>query len=380
MPYDFVVVGATGLQGSIVSRDLLEQGYRVLLCGRNRARVEPLLKRHRRAAFRFVELTDRSGTAAVVRGAKAPVVVNCAEGDFNLDVQRICLRVGSHYLDLGSDVRMTARQFALHEGFQRKRLCAMTGCGSVPGVGNVLLGYMAEKLDRVDAVEVGFAWAANVPVFVVPFSITSIVEEFTEPSCIFQNGRMKSLKPQSGARTVRVPWIGRQKVFLVQHPEVYTFSRYLGPKGVRSVRFYAGFPEFSYETIMTFIKSGVAAKKPVKDGVRPIDLLTQELKFNRPPKRYREREDLWVRVTGLRNGRKRTMRMDCLAPTLKGWEEHGCNIDTGLPCSIMAQMVREGIITATGSRSPEFFVPVKPFFEALAKRKMHVYENGKRIA
>lgn len=33
MAFDFIVLGATGMQGRIVSRDLLETGYSVFLCG-----------------------------------------------------------------------------------------------------------------------------------------------------------------------------------------------------------------------------------------------------------------------------------------------------------------------------------------------------------
>lgn len=36
MNFDFVVLGATGMQGRIVVRDLLEKGYSVLLCGRDK--------------------------------------------------------------------------------------------------------------------------------------------------------------------------------------------------------------------------------------------------------------------------------------------------------------------------------------------------------
>ncbi len=377
--YDFVVLGATGAQGRIVSRDLLEHGYRVLLCGRRRKRIEQLLKHDHKTAFHHVDLTNTAHTAQLLRNSGASVVVNCAEGDFNLNVQKICLRIGAHYLDLGSDVPMTTKQFKLHEAFQRKRLCAITGCGSVPGIGNVMLRYAAEKLDRVSFVRAGFAWAASKPVFIMPFSIISITEEFTEHPTIVENGRFRKVAPQSDAHVETFTDIGKQEIFLVRHPEPYTFYRYLKAKGVKDILFYAGFPEFSYTTIMSFITAGLGSQIPNKDGVKPVEMLAEALKGKTPPRGYTEKENLWVELTGTKNGRRKTIKMSCLAPTLPGWEESGCNIDTGLPCSIMAMMVKEGVITATGSRSPEFFVPVQPFFKALAKRRMRVFENGRQI-
>ena len=51
MKFDFVVVGATGLQGKIASKDLLEKGYSVLLCGRDKTRVKHLLEDYKKVDF-----------------------------------------------------------------------------------------------------------------------------------------------------------------------------------------------------------------------------------------------------------------------------------------------------------------------------------------
>ena len=51
MRYDFLVIGATGIQGRIVTRDLLENNYSVLLCGRDKKRIEPILKKYKKTGF-----------------------------------------------------------------------------------------------------------------------------------------------------------------------------------------------------------------------------------------------------------------------------------------------------------------------------------------
>ena len=71
--------------------------------------------------------------------------------------------------------------------------------------------------------------------------------------------------------------------------------------------------------------------------------------------------------------------MECIVPPLKGWESAGCNIDTGMPASIMAQMIHNGVIKKAGSWSPEEIVPPELFFTQLGRRCMHVFENGKKI-
>ena len=55
MRYDFAVFGATGLQGRIVAKDLFANRYSVLLCGRDKSRVEDLLKKHKgKTGFEFI--------------------------------------------------------------------------------------------------------------------------------------------------------------------------------------------------------------------------------------------------------------------------------------------------------------------------------------
>ncbi len=376
MAYDFVIAGANGLQGRIVSRDLIEQGYRVLLCDKilPSGRLAENMKNFRRIDLRKIETFIK-----VLKQADPHTVVNCAEGNFDLDIQKLCLKYESNYLDLGSDVPMTKKQFSLHKSFERKKLCAITGCGSVPGIGNIMMAHATQKMDAVDHVEAGFAWKSNMNVFVAPFSIVSVIEEFTENPIMVEHGKYRNFRARSGMHVRTFRWIGRQRVFLARHAEPYTFYEYLKNKQIKTVKFYAGFPELTYHQILNYINTGLGSLVPNKKGIAPAELLADALRTQLPPEKYKETENLWFTAAGEKNGRHKIIEMTCYAQTLKGWEEHGCNIDTGIPCSIIAQMLREKNITAIGSRSPEFFVPTKLFFKKIAKRKMKVYENEKRI-
>ena len=113
--------------------------------------------------------------------------------------------------------------------------------------------------------------------------------------------------------------------------------------------------------------------------IKPIEFLTEVLKRLPIPEGYTEKENLWLRIDGVKDGKKKKIVMECIVPTLKGWEDAGCNIDTGMPASIMAQMIKTGVIKERGSFAPEAIVPPQPFFKELRKRKMIVYENGKVI-
>lgn len=382
MAYDFVVIGATGMQGRIVVRDLLENGYSVLMCGRDKKRVEHLLKRYSKTKFEHADARDVGKMTALFKKSGANVVVNCVEGDWNLNVLKASIAANMHSLDLGSEIPMTREQFALHETLKRKKLTHITGCGSVPGIGNVMLTHAAEKFDSLHSIEVGFAWSSNMKKFVVPFSMESIIEEFTEPATNIKNGKFVKIRPMDTVMLTKEPFVGKEECFYVRHPETYTFYHYFKHMGLKNVRFYAEFPPHSFDVIKKLVDVGFGRQDKIDiNGVqiRPIDAVTQTLKDMPIPEGYTEKENLWLRLYGKKNGKRKTALIECIVNTLPAWKDAGCNIDTGMPASIMAQMIKEKIITQRGAFAPEAVIPPAPFFKELRKRKMVVYENGKKI-
>jgi saccharopine dehydrogenase-like NADP-dependent oxidoreductase len=383
--YDFVVLGAEGMQGKIVARDLLENDYSVLMCGwfdTDKRRVQHLIDKYYGTGFDYSDARNVKRITKIVKRSGADVVVNCVEGNWDLHVLRACIKAGVHCIDLGSDIPMTKIQLGMHERLKRKGLIHITGAGSVPGIGNVMLRYAGHKFDRISTIEAGFAWDSNINKFVPPFSIESIAEEFVDPAPYLEGGKFKKKSPLDTVKREFHKTIGFQKQFLVRHPETYTFYHYYKWKGVKNIRFWAGFPKHSFDTICTIIELGMAKKDNLlfrHSKLKPIDFTTELLKDLDAPGGYKEKENLWVWIEGKHNGRHREILMECLANTTKGWEDSGCNVDTGRPAAIMAQMVKEGVIKKPGSYAPEGIVPPNKFFEELRKRGMVVLENGEPI-
>lgn len=383
--YDFLVFGADGIQGRIVARELLEKGYKVFLSDLYRIHVPKLMEQfHKKmSAFAYVDLRDFDRAVNVIQKSGAEVVINCAEGDWNLNVYNACFHARVHCIDLGSHTEMTKKQLGMNDDFREVGKTAITGCGSAPGVVNVMLRYAAKKFDSIETIEAGFAWDSNIEKFVVPFSIESILEEFTLPAPYLMNRRWRKEIPNLNNLESRFyRGIGHQKSFLVDHAETVTFYKYFKEKGVRNIRFYAGFPEHSIKVIKTLIDLTFHNKKSVRfngSNILPDEFLSQMLKRLKMPRGYKEWENLWVSIIGSKDRRKKNILMECLVPTLKEWEEAGCNIDTGMPAAIIGRMIYEGDIEKRGSFAPEGIVPEKLFFKELKKRKMLVYENGERV-
>lgn len=382
MKYDFLVLGADGAQGMIVTRYLLENGYGVFASDLYKTQVGDTLRAHKQSAFSWCDLRDSKAIGQLLQKVRPEVVINCAEGDWNLNVYRACLEAKHHVIDLGSQVEMTKTQLAMNAVFRKAGLTAVTGCGSVPGIGNVMLSQAARDFDSVQTVNVGFAWDSNLKTFVTPFSIDSILEEFTAAAPYVVNGHWRKKMPSETKSTRYFRAIGYQDVFLAVHAETYTFWHYFKRHGLKNVKFFAGFPKHSVQIIQTLIDLGFASRKPLRyqgTDVVPSEFLAQLLKRMRLPRGYREWENLWVEVIGRKDRRRHSVLMECIVPTLPDWEDAGCNIDTAFPAAIIAEMILDETISERGSFAPEAVVPEKSFFKALAKHKIQVYKNGTLI-
>jgi lysine 6-dehydrogenase len=387
MKYDFAVVGANGMQGQIVSRDLIESGHSALLCANDTFGLDNLLK-HKKTDFAFINLKEMDKTREALKKSNAKVLVNCAIDDFNFVVTQASLDLGMHYIDLGAWESMINQQFPLHEDFKKKNLTAIIGTGSTPGVTNVMLRHVKPKFDTIHTVHLGFAWNSNMDCFVPPFSIDAIAYEFTTKATIFENGEYVQRMPQECPYQYTYKEIGKQTTWYTDHMEHFTFREYLKDMGIKNIAVCSSFPDYSREAIMNLIKLGFTKyNNPQKieaievKGMRvePLDFTEALLRKIPIPEGYKEKENLWLKVWGTKNGKEKYIEMDAIAGTLPGWEEHTCNIDTGMPASIMAQMMLKDEISERGVTSPEFAVPPVPFFKELARRNIPVYENGRKI-
>lgn len=381
MKYDFAVIAANGIQGRIVSRCLLEDGCSVLLCANDDYNMERLIE-HPNADFVQIDLRDISRTKRAVKKSKAAVVVNCAIDDFNLAVTKMVLELGMNYLDLGSEEVMFKEQRALDEDFKNKNIVGISGIGSTPGVTNVMLSYAKPKFDTIDTVHVGFAWDSNLPKFVTPFSIDAIAWEFTEKAKILENGEYVERHPGECSVDYYYKVIGKQKSQYAKHIEPFTFYEFLRDKGVKNIARIASFPSHSREALYALIDLGFMSKEEIHlNGVpiKPLDFTTEVLRRIPVPDGYTEKENLFVKIFGTKAGQDQTIEMDCVAGTLPGWEDATCNVDTGFPAAILAEMIKDGKIEARGFYPPELVVPHEFFFAELGRRKIWVYENGHRI-
>jgi len=379
--YDFIVLGGTGQQGQICARDLIELGYSIVLAGRNKDAVKNLLK-NKNVDFIYVDLNNIDNVVSAIKKSNPAVVINCAELTYNVNVMKACLKTKKPLTDLGGLQKITLEQFKLHDDFKKAGIINITGCGSTPGIANIITAHVLEKYDSADTIELGFAWNSNIKKFVVPYSMHSIFDELTQEPVTYHNGKFVNENRLVCTGTYDFKEVGKQTTYCIVHSEVYTFSKYFKNKGLKNIHYMAGFPEHSFNVIKTLINLGFNSKDPVEISgikIKPVDFTDKVLSKIKMPGGYKEIENIWVRVYGKINGEDTKSEINCIVKTLKGWEDAGSNIDTGRTISIISQMLKKGLIRQTGVFGPEAVVPHREFIKELGKREMYVYENGRKI-
>ncbi|HEY2959555.1 MAG TPA: saccharopine dehydrogenase C-terminal domain-containing protein [Actinomycetota bacterium] len=338
-----------------------------------------------------------AGDGEALRRAFEPVdvVVNCAFHATNVPVMEACADTGTHYVDLGGLFHTTRRQLTLDDRFAAAGVTAVIGMGASPGTTNVMAALAARELERVESVEVrlGIAdFASHDAALPLPYAAPTLLDEFSMPAMVWRGGRWNSVPAMSEQEELEFPApVGRVRVGHTLHSEVATLPRHLADRGVESVSFKVGFPPDFMERMNLLVRLGLTGTEPVGlagGKVIPRELLLHLLTVGQerpgPDAKVDDAEAIWVRVGGRRAGstgdpalapgtpRRVEVLAECIVRPHPTWGAGAGQLDTGVPPSIVAQFLADGVIRQRGVFAPESVVPPEPYFAELARRFMEV--------
>ena len=239
-------------------------------------------------------------------------VAACLPYRLNLEVMEAALAAGCHYADLGGLYHVTLKQWELDDRFREAGLSAVMGIGSAPGITNVLARLGADRLDEgsvrsIDLVDGAIDLSEGGGAFGVPYSAETILDEFTLPAIVFEDGVLKEVPAGSGVIDWTFPEpIGTQPAMYTLHSEPATLPRTI--PGVRDVRWRLALPRPIHEGFAFLVRAGLASRDPVMTSAGPVvprDVLAAVL--NRlsavdETDRPRDREVIDVRVAGRKDG------------------------------------------------------------------------------
>lgn len=367
--------------GQVIVRDLREtaQACEVVIADFNEAKAQELADQVGGGVTAVkADLRDHSNLVAVLKNAF--LVINSTPYSFNVSVMNAALEAGCHYMDLGGLFHVTKEQLKLHDQFASRNLLAVLGMGAAPGMTNVMAAEGARRLDKIDAIDIAVGCIDFVEVdhpLCPPYALDTILDEYTKEPMVFENGRYLAKPPMSGEINLDLPApVGKCKAILTLHSEVLTIPQTYESKEIKNVTFRLGLPTSFHDKLKLLVDIGLGSPEAVTvDGaaVTPRKVLAKLLeKFPAPQQDPDDAEVVRVDVAGSAGGKKQTIRLETIVRAHKRWKLSCGALDTGVPPSIVAQLIAGGMIKERGVLAPEQCVPVQPLFDELAKRDIKI--------
>ena len=368
----------------VIVRDLLESPdvENVAVCGRSMKKAKLFADQLRdpRAIPVEVDITKRDILNKVIKGYD--VVIISSRYEYNLEVMETAIDCGLSYVDLGGLYHMTLEQLKLDESATKMGVTCLLGMGSTPGTMNVMAAYAAQKLDTIEKVKLRSGYktlSGKTETLQMPYSLRTVLDEFTEPAPILREGKILTVPPLSKKERFTLPKpVGEVEGYYTIHSELATLPKNLD-KSVKEMDFIVAYePEFT-EAVSIIVKLGLADRKEMTVGekrVSPLEVLSAALD-SLPKEEVLDVDIQEVEVEGRKDGERVKVRYDAITLPHMRWNIGGGTVDTGVPPSIAAQWIASGKIRMKGVVPPELCVEPLPYFRELnlRDRGIKVYEN-----
>ncbi len=384
-----IVLGGAGAMGRITVRTLTEYDDvdQITLADYNEARAHDVANVLQSSKVRVqqIDVTNSQQLDALLRGAD--VVLSAVEYIFNQSILKACIRQKVHYADLGGLFHMSRTLLAMHDEVEAAGITAVLGMGGTPGITNLLARMAVDKLERVDSIKVqlgcGDATPSTAPL-IAPYSIRTVLDEFTKPPQVFERGAWVAQEPLTGQEELVFPEpVGRATAVYSLHSECATFPASFQDKGIEYVSFKIAFPNDFLTKLKFLVDLGFGSNELISvQGVKvsPREVLARLLET--APTEEVEPQDcdvLRIVATGVAHGKQLEVTNQVVVRPYRRWGIGAGALDTGTPLAIVGRMLGRGEVTRPGAFGPEMCVPTEAFFREAAKYDMHVESTQRMV-
>jgi saccharopine dehydrogenase (NAD+, L-lysine-forming) len=374
------VLGA-GRMGSIVAKDLHSREEIELGVGDiDQMRAESIAKQNGADKAFAVDVTNTEKLSEILRGYDA--VVNASWYEYNLHVMRACLKAKCSYNDLGGLFHMTLQQLKLDEEAKRQGISGIVGGGESPGITNVMCYLGAKGMSSVNYAKilVGAKDMVQNQGITFPFSVSTVIDEYTKNPVEFIDGKFVELPPLSGDEQVTFPEpVGENVCHYSIHSEPATLPSSIG-RGIKSVEFKLGISEKMVRMLTPLIEIGMVADSPkvLVNGtsVSPKQFLVSFFNSKSANGESSERTvALKTVVGGIIEGENSVATCELVSgPNYSLGVTNATAYLTGVAASIFGQLLAEGKVEK-GVIPPELAVNPNLFLKELEKRRIKIVKT-----
>jgi len=207
----YLIYGANGYTGELISRLAVERGGKPMLAGRNAAALGALAKELGLESRAF-ELSDPAGVAAGLLGAR--VVLHCA-GPFSRTSRPMadaCLRARVHYLDITGEARVFEALAARSDEARAAGVMLLPGAGFDVVPSDCLAAHLKRRLPSATHLSLAFRSQGGVS----RGTATTMIENIDKGGLVRRAGRLVQVPAAYKSRridfgrgprlAVTIPW------------------------------------------------------------------------------------------------------------------------------------------------------------------------------
>jgi short subunit dehydrogenase-like uncharacterized protein len=155
MKNTFLIYGANGYTGELITRYAVKQGLKPILAGRNAIKVEELAKKHH-LEYRVFSLDKTDSLEAALN--EVETVLHCA-GPFSLTSQLMveaCLRTKTHYTDITGEIAVFEAIAARDKAAKDAGIMIMPGVGFDVVPSDCLARHLKDRLPSATHLSLAF--------------------------------------------------------------------------------------------------------------------------------------------------------------------------------------------------------------------------------
>lgn len=378
-----VILLGAGFMGKAIAKDLVRsEGVNdIVLVDADCAKAQQVASSVNSDKLRSVELRFEKDDELKEVLQQGDVIINAMFYSHNERMARLAIEAGVHIIDLGGSMAgATDAVFALHEAAKAAGITIIPELGVTPGMTNILTGYGASKLDKVEEIKL---YAGDIPVEPIPpidyievFSIERMFDYYSGEAKGIYKWKEQEYPSMSGCEPIYFDELGVLEAFYTaggistlaeSYPNVKTLTyktvRYKGH--AEKMKLLVDLGLFDIANSVKIDGKTVNVRKVIREA------LSKKLEAGK------KADVLLVRVlvSGDQAEQQVTNEYELVLKRSAESEETAMAKATASSVSIVAQMVANGTITTRGVSAPEQVVPGEVYIEEMAKRNIRIKET-----
>lgn len=378
-----VVVLGAGLMGKEAVRDLVKSDdvQKVYLADLHVRQAEDFAEQLMSDKLDILLLDATNDEQLKDVMALGDVVINALFYSFNEKVARTAVEIGVHSIDLGGHIGgATDAVLGLAEQAEAKGVTIIPDLGVAPGMINILSGYGASKLDKVESIKL---YVGGIPVkpepplnYNIVFSLEGVFDHYTDPSHVIRDGQLLEIPSLSEVEPIHFKDYGELEAF---HTSGGTSTLIKTFDEVQTLEYKTIRYKGHAEKFQLLVDLGLLSKdSQVEVGgstVKVRDVMREQLS---PKLRLGDKVDavlLRVIVSGEKNGETATYEYNLVTEKDMTVNETAMARATANTISVVAQMIGNGTILKRGVHPPENIVPGELYIDEMKKRGVVIEET-----